>query len=277
MTLTPPVQASTDELAGVARDLRLDVLDMTVRAGGHLSSCYSAVEIMVSLYFGGVLRYRPDDPTWVERDRFFLSKGHAAPLLYAVLARAGYFPHAKLEEFRGRNSQLYGHPIEGALPGIENTSGSLGHGVSFAIGHLHAARLRSLDYRCFVLLGDGECQEGQIWEAAMFAGHHGLKNLVAIIDFNGVQQNGPLQSILGLGDLADKWRSFGWSAFECDGHDLDDVTATLRACDAEDRPSVVIAHTVKGKGISFVEADHTFHGRQLTAEQASVAREELWK
>jgi transketolase len=261
-----------------ARAMRLEVLDVTTKvASGHVSSSYSAVEILTALYFGGVLRYRANQPDWPERDRFFMSKGHGAPIFYTVLANAGYFAKDELYGLRTVNRKAEGHPVEGTLPGIETTSGSLGKGISVALGHVVAGRLSGLDYRNYVLLGDGECQEGQIWEAAMYAAHIKADNLVAIVDYNKYQESGPISRELGLEPFAEKWRSFGWHAVEVeDGHNIGALVEALAAVrEVKGQPSVIIAHTVKGKGISFVEADYTFHGRALTPEQAEKALEEL--
>jgi transketolase len=260
-----------------ARSLRLDVLDITTHArSGHPSSSFSSVEILTALYFGGILRYRSDEPYWPERDRFILSKGHAAPLLYAVLAHAGYFEREQLWTLRQINSPLEGHPVEGRLPGVETTSGSLGKGISVGLGHVLGGRLNGLNYRVYVLLGDGECEEGQIWEAAIAAAHFKADNLVAIVDYNKYQETGPISREMGLEPLVQKWRAFGWHVEEVDGHDVQAIVETLKAVqEVTGQPSVVIAHTAKGKGVSFVEADYTFHGRALTPEQAAKAREEI--
>ena len=194
-----------------ARSLRLDVLDMTTRvASGHPSSSFSSVEILTALYFGGVLRYRSDEPDWLERDRFILSKGHAAPLLYAVLSHAGYFDRDEIWGLRQINRRAEGHPIEGKLPGIEATAGSLGKGISVGLGHALGGRLNHLDYRIYVLLGDGECEEGQIWEAAIAAAHFKTDNLTAIVDYNKYQETGPISREMALEPFAEKWRAFGW-------------------------------------------------------------------
>lgn len=260
-----------------ARALRLDILEMTTRAGsGHPSSSFSAVEILVALYFGGVLRYQPANPWWPERDRFILSKGHAAPLLYAVLAHAGYFDRQELERLRQLDSPLQGHPVQGLLPGVEATTGSLGQGLSIGLGHVLGGRLNGLDYRVYVLLGDGECQAGQVWEAAMAAAHFKAGKLTAILDYNKYQETGPINREMGLEPLLEKWQSFGWRAWEVDGHDLRALIEALAAARlASERPTILVAHTVKGRGVSFVEADYTFHGRALTPEQAARARQEI--
>lgn len=268
--------ADLDALRALARTLRLEVLEMTARYGGHPSSCFSAVEILTALYFGDVLRYRSQEPEWAERDRVILSKGHAAPLFYAVLAHAGYFDVGELRHFRELDYPYHGHPIQDTALGIEMTTGSLGQGLSFGLGQVLAGRLSGLDYRVYVLLGDGECQEGQVWEAAMAAAHYGADRLTAIVDHNKYQQTGPIARELSLGDFPAKWRSFGWHVEECDGHDLGALISRLQRLQTiRGQPQVLIAHTVKGKGVSFMEADYTFHGRALTGEQMAVARREI--
>jgi transketolase len=264
-------------LREIARDMRLDILDMTTKAGsGHPSSSWSATDIVVALFFGGVLRYRPEEPGWPERDRFIMSKGHAAPLLYAILARAGYFDREEIWRLRQINSPVQGHPIQGMMPGVEATTGSLGQGLSAGVGHVLGGRLNGFDYRVYVLLGDGECEAGQVWEAAMAGAHFGADNLVAILDYNKFQETGPISREMGLEPLVEKWRSFGWYVTEANGHDIEDLLAKFNeVSQVQGQPSIIIAHTIKGKGVSFVEADFTFHGRALTPEQAEKAREEL--
>ncbi|MGB3700998.1 MAG: transketolase [Anaerolineales bacterium] len=265
------------ELTAIARDLRLDILDMTTKAGsGHPSSSFSAVEILTAIYFGGILTYRPDDPWWQGRDRFIMSKGHAAPLLYAVLARAGYFDRQLLWDLRQIDSPVQGHPIQGLLPGVEATTGSLGQGLSLGVGHILGSRINQLDYRVYVLLGDGECEAGQIWEAAMAAAHFKTHRLTAILDYNKYQETGPISREMALEPLVSKWESFGWHAREVDGHDIAGLLNALNAVkEIDERPAIIIAHTIKGKGVSFVERDFTFHGRALNPEQAVKAREEI--
>jgi transketolase len=260
-----------------ARQLRLDILEMTTLAGsGHPSSSFSAVEILTALYFGDILRYRPDDPWWPTRDRFIMSKGHAAPLLYAVLAHAGYFDREQLWRLRQLDSPMQGHPIQGMLPGVEATTGSLGQGLSLGIGHILGGRLNHLDYRVYVLLGDGECEAGQIWEAAMAAAHFKADRLTAILDYNKYQETGPISREMALEPLVAKWQSFGWQVTEVDGHDIAALIPALRAAQSViGKPSILIAHTIKGKGVSFVEADFTFHGRALKPDQAIKAKEEI--
>ena len=269
--------AMTDvELKQICRDVRLDVLDMTARMGGHPTSCFSAVEILAVLYLGGVLRHRPSEPDWPDRDRFILSKGHAAPALYAVLARAGYFPAADLQRFRSAGSPYHGHPKYNVAIGVEVTSGSLGQGLSFGLGTVLAGRLARRACRVYALLGDGECDEGQVWEAAMAAAHYRADALTAVIDYNKYQQTGPIDREMALEPLADKWRAFGWHVQEADGHDPGALRAALGcARTVSGRPQVIIAHTKKGKGVSFMERDYTFHARSPSGEQLSLARQEI--
>lgn len=277
MRRTPTDIVDEQALKEKARSLRLDILEMTTRAGsGHPSSSFSATEIVTALYFGGILRYRPDEPDWPERDRFIMSKGHAAPLLYAALTDAGYFDRSELLTFRQVNSRVQGHPIQNLMPGIEATTGSLGQGLSLGLGHVLGGRLCGREFRVYVLLGDGECEAGQIWEAAMAAAHFGADNLVAILDYNKYQETGPISREMALEPLVEKWQSFGWNVAEVDGHDVGALISVLRQVqEVKGKPSIVIAHTVKGKGVSFVEADYTFHGRALNPEQAKKAREEI--
>jgi transketolase len=277
MTKTSIQKLDFQNLREKARDIRLDILDMTTKAGsGHPSSSFSATEIVTALYFGGILRYRPHEPHWAERDRFIMSKGHAAPLLYAALAQAGYFDREEIWHLRQIDSPVQGHPIQDMMPGVEATTGSLGQGLSVGIGHVLGGRLNKLDYRIYVLLGDGECEAGQIWEAAMAAAHFKADNLIAILDYNKYQETGPISREMALEPLVDKWQSFGWHVEEADGHDIENIITKLKAVQAvKGKPSLIIAHTIKGKGVSFVEADFTFHGRALSPAQAEKAREEI--
>ena len=267
----------TKKLNKIARELRLDVLESTSKAGsGHPSSSFSSVEILTVLFFAGILRYRAEEPMWPERDRFIMSKGHAAPLLYAVLARAGYFDHEEIYRLRQIDSPVQGHPIQYMMPGVEATTGSLGQGLSLGIGHILASRLHGFSYNVYVLLGDGECEAGQVWEAAMAAAHFKTDNLTALLDYNKYQETGPISREMALEPLVEKWKSFGWRVFEADGHDVQDLVDTLdRTVSFKGKPSIVIAHTIKGKGVSFVEKDFTFHGRALKGDQVKQARKEL--
>ena len=265
-------------LSEIARDLRLDILESTSKAGsGHPSSSFSSVEILTALYFAGILRYRAEEPMWPERDRFIMSKGHAAPLLYAVLARAGYFDHDEIFRLRQIDSPVQGHPIQYLMPGVEATTGSLGQGLSLGIGHILAARLNGMEYNVFVLLGDGECEAGQVWEAAMAAAHFKTDNLIALLDYNKYQETGPIAREMALEPLVDKWKSFGWQVLEADGHDIEDLIDELeKSISFRGKPCILIAHTIKGKGVSFVEKDPpAFHGRALKGDQVEQARKEI--
>ena len=277
--MSETVQLDRDALLEKCRQLRLDILEMTTKAGsGHPSSSWSAVELVGALYFGGILRYRPEEPWWPGRDRFIMSKGHAAPLLYAVLSHAGYFDREELWRLREVGSPVQGHPIQGMMPGVEATTGSLGQGLSLGLGHVLGGRLAETKYSVFVLLGDGELEAGQIWEAAMAAAHYKAGNLVAMLDYNKYQETGPISREIALEPLADKWKSFGWTVHEVNGHDIEAVIDTLtlaRQLEATGKPQMIIGHTIKGKGVSFVEADFTYHGRALTPEQAALAKEEI--
>jgi len=264
------------ELAEIARSVRLDVLDMTVAMGGHPTSCFSCVEILTLLYLGGILKIDPSNPEWSERDRFILSKGHAAPALYSVLARAGFFALSHLSQFRVIGSPYLGMPKQNISIGIEVTSGSLGQGLSFGLGSVLASRLLHKNYRAYVLLGDGECDEGQVWQAAMAAAHFKADRLTAIVDYNKYQQTGSVEREMALEPFADKWRSFGWHVEECDGHDYSELQKKLIVAQAvTGRPQVIIAHTKKGKGVSFMENDYTFHARSPVGDQLNQAKEEI--
>ncbi len=267
---------SVKEMAAVARRLRRHIITMTGRAGsGHPGGSLSAVEIVTALYFK-VLRHKPQGPRWVDRDRFILSKGHAAPVLYATLAECGYFPVDELATLRQLDSRLQGHTDRVVTPGVEMSAGALGQGLSFAIGVALAGRLNSQDYRVYVLLGDGECDEGQIWEAAMAAAHYKLDNLVAIVDNNGQQIDGWNRDVMSLDPFNKKWQAFGWHVIEVDGHDLARlITAFDRAKLVKGKPTVIIAHTIKGKGVSFMENNPDFHGKAPDAEEVEIALKEL--
>jgi transketolase len=268
--------ASVAEMEAIARRLRRDIITMLGKAGsGHPGGSLSAVEILTALYFR-VLRHKPKDPHWPERDRFILSKGHAAPALYAVLAECGYFPVAELATLRQIDSRLQGHTDMTRTPGVEMSAGTLGQGLSFAIGVALAGRLNARDYRTYVLLGDGECDAGQVWEGAMSAAHFKVDNLVAIVDRNGLQLDGWTRDIMSLEPFPAKWRAFGWQVIEVDGHSL---TQLLQAFDQakkfKGQPTVIIAHTIKGKGVSFMENNDDFHGKAPNAEEVKLALKEL--
>jgi len=267
---------SVPEMQAIARRLRRHIVSMTGKAGsGHPGGSLSAVEIVSTLYFR-VLRHNSQDPQWSDRDRFILSKGHAAPVLYATLAECGYFPLEELSTLRQMDSRLQGHTDRNLTPGVEMTAGSLGQGLSFAIGVSLAGRLNSRQHSVYVLLGDGECDEGQVWEAAMAAAHFKLDNLVAIVDRNDQQIDGWTRDVMELEPFNSKWQSFGWHVIEVGGHDFAQlIQAFEQAKLVKGHPAVIIAHTVKGKGVSFMENNPDFHGKAPTPEQVEMALKEL--
>jgi transketolase len=242
----------------------------------HLGSCLSCVELLVQLYWQE-LRVDPANPEDPERDRFLLSKGHGAPILFQVLAERRFFPLERLADFGKAGSVFHEHPPKpGYIPGIEAATGSLGHGLPMALGMALAARIQQRPSRCYALLSDGECNEGSIWEAALLAASQKLHMLTAIIDFNKWQATGRSQEVLGLDPLAAKWEAFGWHAQEINGHDFVAIAQALEAARAEqDRPSVIVAHTVKGKGVSFMEDDNNWHYRTPNPEELAAALAEL--
>ncbi len=275
--MSAPRTASLEELKRIANRLRIDIVQMIGTAGsGHPGGSLSSVEVLTALYFGGILRHDPKNPEWPERDRFILSKGHGCPTLYAVYAEGGYIDRGLLKTLRKLGSPLQGHPDKRMLPILEASTGSLGQGVSIGIGMALAARLDGMDYHTFVMVGDGEIQEGQIWEAAMFAGFHKLANLTVIVDANKQQLDDWTHKILDLTPLAEKWVSFGWNAVEIDGHDLQQVIPALEEARAATRkPTVVLANTVKGKGVSFMENNVKWHGIAPKPEEVAAAVKEL--
>jgi transketolase len=278
--------ADADEIARLeeyARRIRVEVIKSVNHAkAGHLGGPLSAADILAALYFH-VLRIRPDEPRWPDRDRFVLSKGHSSIGLYAAMALRGYFPVEELATFDAAHSRLQGHPDMTRLPGLDMSSGSLGMGISAAMGMALGARLTGHDVRAYVMLGDGECQEGEVWEAAMSAERYGLDNLIAIVDHNKLQQygwpgDGPDGRLPpdGPGELVGKWAAFGWRVLEVDGHDMAAVVATLEAAARGDgRPVVVIAHTVKGKGVSYMEDRYFWHTRALKPDEFATAMADL--
>jgi transketolase len=271
---------SAEELREISWRLSRQIIEITTRAGsGHPSSSLSEIDILTALYFGGVMRYDPQRPDWPDRDRFILSKGHGVPGLYVVLAEAGYFDPGLLPTLREMGSPLEGHPNMRVLPGLEASTGSLGQGLSIGLGHALAARLDGRDYRVYVLIGDGEADEGQIWEAAMAAAKYRADNLTAILDYNKYQQTGSVAEVMpSLEPIVDKWQAFGWHTAEIDGHDME---AVLWALDdvrrSPGRPQIIVAHTLKGKGLSPFEKDETNrkHGVPLEPDEAEVALAEL--
>lgn len=267
---------SADELIALANRLRVHIVRMTHRAkSSHVGGGLSMAEILAVLY-GQILQVRPDEPGWENRDRFILSKGHACAGLYAVLAERGFFPLADLDTFYQDGSRLLGHVTHTGVQGVECATGSLGHGLAIACGMALAGRDAPSRFRVFALLSDGECNEGSIWEAALFAGHHGLDNLTVIIDYNKIQSLGATDDVLRLDPFADKWRAFGWSAVDVNGHDVDELVQTLSALPhATRRPTCVVAHTVKGKGVSFMEHQLLWHYRSPQGDEYTRALAEL--
>ena len=268
---------SLDELKRIATQLRIEIVKMIGTAGsGHPGGSLSEVELLVALYFR-VLRHDSKNPNWPDRDRFILSKGHGCPALYATYAAAGYIDPSLLGSLRKLGSPLQGHPDKRMLPVLEASTGSLGQGLSIGIGTALAARLDGRDYHTFVMVGDGEIQEGQNWEAAMFAGFHKLANLTCIVDNNRQQLDGFVKDILDPAPVAEKFRSFGWHAVEIDGHDFGKVIPALQAAriGATGKPTAVVAHTVKGKGVSFMENNPEWHGVAPKPEQVNAAVAEL--
>jgi transketolase len=268
-----------EQLETIRRELAVWSLQMTTRAGsGHPSTSLSASHIVTALYFGGILKVDPEDPEDPDRDRFIMSKGHGVPILYAALAERGYFPSGWLLSLREIGSPLEGHPNMRRVPGIEASTGSLGQGLSLGLGQALAARVTGNDYNVFVMTGDGELDQGQVWEAAAAAAKYDVSNLVAIVDRNGYQQTGAAADVLPLEPLADKWRAFGWEVARIDGHDWEAVLSALRTARAYDRgPFCVIADTVKGYGVSVIEGDpgNKFHGVPLKPEQLDQAIDEV--
>jgi len=264
------------ELEDMARDLRIEALTMIHRRkAGHPGGSLSAAEIMAALFFHK-LRFDPSKLDWPERDRFILSKGHASAILYAALARRGVFPLEDLEQWGELSCHLQGHPDRIKTPGVEMTSGILGHGVAIGAGLALAARQRGLGYRVYVLLGDGECQAGIVWEGAMVAAKFPLANLTAIVDYNDVQLDGSVHEIMPLQPFVDKWQAFNWKVLEINGHNMRQVLEALDTADEiHDRPVVIVAHTTKGKGVSFMENDSRWHGTPPDDKQCAQAVAEL--
>ncbi len=292
---------SVSELEGMARRIRRDIVRMTAEANsGHPGGSLSCTDILTALYYR-LLRHDPKNPTWPDRDRFVMSKGHASPAMYSLLAEAGYFPTDELMSFRKLGSRLQGHNVIGVPPGVEMSAGALGMGLSFSLGLALAGRLDGHDYRVYCLLSDGDCNEGQTWEAAAVASHHQVDTLTTIVDYNHIQNDGfsdythidagdgrrqrpggwvlddgHTVNILSLHPLADRWRAFGWSVQEVDGHDFTQIIEALEKAKSQtDGPSAVICETTKGKGVSFMENNPGFHGKAPNKEQLEQALKEL--
>ncbi len=265
-------------LEEIAKEIRKDIMRTAQKGGsGHIASALSAVEIMTALYFGDVLKYDPDNPLWEDRDKMILSKGHASLVLYSVLKRIGYISQEELDTFCQPGSVLGGEPKLGDIPGVEATTGSLGHGLSFAVGIAMAHKMDNRKSRVYVILGDGECQEGSVWEAALSAAHHRLCNLTVILDCNRLQAMDDTENILSLSPLEDKWKGFGWHVTHADGNEIPSILSCLK----EDRdsnihmPRIIIAHTTKGKGISFMENVPIWHYRMPNEEEMEIVTREL--
>jgi transketolase len=269
---------SLAELQDIAKRIRREIIEMTGAAkSGHPGGSLSAVELVVELFFD-YMKIDPKNPGLPTRDRFILSKGHAAPVLYAAMAEAGYAetPVSKLNTLRKLGSVYQGHPDVRYIHALEASTGSLGEGVSLAIGMGLAARLNGSPSRTYVMIGDGESQEGQVWEAAMSGAFHKMDNVVVIVDYNGIQLDGFVKDIMEVAPLADKWRAFGWNTLEIDGHDIPAIQEAFRNAEAtKGKPTCLVAHTVKGKGVSFMENNPKFHGAAPTADEMKLALQEL--
>lgn len=270
------VKVDQKRLNETALEIRRSIIRSVYAAGsGHPGGSLSAVEIMTALYFEK-MKIDPKNPKWEERDRFILSKGHAAPVLYAALAEKGFFPKEELLKLRHVDAMLQGHPDMKGTPGVEMSTGSLGQGFSTSIGMALGAKLDQRSNRIYVLLGDGEVQEGIVWEAAMAAAHYQLDNLTAFMDYNGLQIDGNTDEVMNINPITDKWKSFGWNVVAIDGHDYDQIFDALEKAEStKNQPTVIIAKTVKGKGVSFMENQAGWHGNAPKKEEAEKALEEL--
>jgi transketolase len=260
-----------------ANEIRKDIIKMLVEAGsGHSAGPLGMADVFTALYFSGSLNLNPQDPWNDNRDRVLLSCGHICPVWYPTLAHAGYFPHAELLTLRKINSRLQGHPHYRELPGVENTGGPLGQGLSQAIGHALAAKMNKQNFRTYCVMSDGELEEGQNWESIMFAGKNSLQNLVAIVDRNNIQIDGFTEDIMPLEPLADKWKAFNWTVLEIDGHNMTEIVNALeKAKTIFENPTVIIAHTIPGRGVDFMENDYNWHGKPPKPDEAKIALHEL--
>ncbi len=273
MALQADRKAYLEGLCGKFRNKLIDTL-FSIQTG-HPGGSLSAAEIVTTLYFEK-MRTDPKNPKWADRDRFVLGKGHAAPILYIALAEKGFFPEKDLETLRQLGSHLQGHPCAKKTPGVELSTGPLGLGLPAALGMALGARLDNKDFTVYVLLGDGEIQEGVVWEAAMSASKFKLDNVVAILDYNRVQLDGTVDEIMPLGDVKAKWASFGWNVIEIDGHKVEEISdAVDKAKTVKGRPTIIVARTVKGKGVSFMEGKNTWHGKPISREEYEAAKAEL--
>jgi transketolase len=265
-----------EELKKITKDIRVNILHMLTQAGsGHTGGSLSAADISVAIYFSK-MSFDPKNPSWEERDRFIMSKGHAAPLIYSIMAEAGYFPKETIDTLRDIESPLQGHPCCKKLPGIEVSTGSLGQGLSVANGMALGLRLNNNPARVFCIMGDGEIQEGQIWEAAMTAAHYKIDNLCAVVDNNELQIDGPVEEVMGIQPVHDKWEAFGWHTISIDGHDMEEILRALdEAENTKGKPTVIIANTTKGKGVSFFENKVEYHGAAPTQDEFEKAVKEI--
>jgi len=271
-------ETEINRLEDISEKIRCSILTMVKNAGvGHIGGSLSVTDILVSLYFK-VLKIDPKNPVWPERDRLILSKGHGATAIYSILAERGFFPKEELKTFGIIGSNFQVHPDKTKVPGIEASTGALGQGLSIGIGMALAARLDKKDYYTFVILGDGEIQEGQIWEAAMFASHYRLDNITAILDYNNVQLMGTVSEIMEIAPVADKWSAFGWEVLEIDGHNFRQIIESLyKSKEIKGKPTIIIANTVKGKGVSFMQNKCKWHGNVPTEEEYDKAINEIKK
>lgn len=257
-----------------AKELRAEILKMLFACqSGHPGGSLSCVEMLMTLYYG-TMKINPKNPKMEDRDRFVLSKGHACPTLYAILADLGYFPKEDLKRLRQIDSHLQGHPDCNKTPGVDINTGSLGQGISIAIGLALAAKKAESNYNIYTVIGDGECQEGLVWEAAMSAAHYKLDNLVVMLDYNGLQIDGSNEDVMSLGDITNKFKAFGFECFEVDGHDIDKIKEVLDT-KVYNKPKFICCNTIKGKGISFMENQSGWHGRPMTEEEFKLAMKEL--
>ncbi len=270
------ITASISELEELARRCRIEIVKMVHRAqAGHPGGSLSEIDLIAALYSTS-LRVRPDEPDWEDRDRFILSKGHASPGMYALLAEKGFIQHSDLHSYRVLGGVCQGHVDMKWCPGVDFSAGSLGMGLSFGMGCALAARIEGSERRAFVMLGDGEIQEGSIWEAAMAAAHHELGNLKVILDRNRIQNDDFCLEQMRMFDIPAKWRAFGWNVMEIDGHDMNEIVEGIKFLDtSNDAPSILIAHTIKGKGVSYMEDNPSFHGAAPNDEQFALAMQEL--
>lgn len=266
----------TLEIKRAANQMRQDIIEMLVPAkSGHPGGSLSAADVVATLYFHE-MRIDPNNPAWSDRDRFILAKGHAAPVLYAALAEKGFFPKEELKGLRQTGHMLQGHPDMKRTPGVDMSTGSLGHGLSVANGVALAGKLDNKDYQVYVVLGDGEMAEGLVWEAAMSAAHYKLDNITAILDYNGLQIDGHTDEVMTSAPLPEKWKAFGWHVIEVDGHDIEALLKGFaEAKTVKGQPTILIARTIKGKGVSFMENEVGWHGSAPNAEQAEQALKEL--